>query len=48
MTRHIAVDTPDDVPLLKDETPDRRIERFTRFAVGLGEQAGKRRFQRFY
>ena len=40
MSRHIAVDTPDDVPLLKDETPDRRIERFTRFAVGLGEQAG--------
>ena len=40
MTRHIAVDTPDDVPLLKDESPDRRIERFTRFAVDLGEQAG--------
>jgi predicted naringenin-chalcone synthase len=38
-TRHIAVDAPDDVPLLKNENPDRRIERFTRFAVDLGGQA---------
>ena len=38
-TRHIAVDRPEDVPLLKDEPPDQRIERFTRFAVSLGEEA---------
>jgi predicted naringenin-chalcone synthase len=45
-TRHIAVDSPADLPLLKAEGPDHRIERFTRYAVDLGEQAARKALAR--
>jgi predicted naringenin-chalcone synthase len=38
-TRRIAVDSADDLPLLKSESPDDRIARFTQWAVDLGAQA---------
>jgi predicted naringenin-chalcone synthase len=41
-TRHIAVDSPRDLPLLKSEAPDRRIERFTRYAVDLAEESAQK------
>jgi predicted naringenin-chalcone synthase len=40
-TRHIAVASPQDLPLLKSEDPDHRIERFTRYGVDLGERAAQ-------
>jgi predicted naringenin-chalcone synthase len=45
-TRHIAVDSPHDLPLLKSEDPDRRIERFTRYGVDLGERAAQKALAR--
>jgi predicted naringenin-chalcone synthase len=40
-TRHIAVDSPHDLPLLKSEAPDHRIERFTRYGVDLAARAAQ-------
>lgn len=45
-TRRIAVDSVDDLPKLKSESPDDRIERFTRWAVDLGARAATRALER--
>jgi predicted naringenin-chalcone synthase len=46
LTRRIAVDSPDDLPMLRSESPDHRIERFTRFAIDLGAQAAMKALDR--
>ncbi|MBN1129498.1 MAG: hypothetical protein JXA71_10955, partial [Chitinispirillaceae bacterium] len=46
LKRHIAVDSTADLPLLKSESPDRRIGRFTRFAIDLGESAARKALDR--
>jgi predicted naringenin-chalcone synthase len=38
-SRYVAVDNPADLPLLKDEDPDKRIDRFTEWSVRLGAEA---------
>jgi predicted naringenin-chalcone synthase len=39
--RYCAVDTPEDILVLKDEDPDKRSERFTRWAVRLAVSAAQ-------
>ncbi|MGB7566765.1 MAG: type III polyketide synthase [Chitinivibrionales bacterium] len=45
-TRYIAVDDVRDVVRLKDEDPDQRMERFTRWATDLSVAAAKRAMER--
>ncbi len=45
-SRCFAVDRPEDIVLLKDEDPDKRIERFTRWAVELSTAAAKKAMRR--
>jgi predicted naringenin-chalcone synthase len=41
-SRYFAVDSPEDIVVLKDEDPDKRIERFTRWSVDLAVTATKK------
>lgn len=45
-TRHIAVDSPADVVRLKDEDPDARMERFTKWSVALSVSAAAQAMKR--
>jgi alkylresorcinol/alkylpyrone synthase len=45
-TRHIAVDDINDIVRLKDEDPDARMERFTRWATDLSVAAARKAMER--